>query len=158
MNALVVYESQFGNTEKVALAIAGAMRAFGQAQAVRVDPGHPIEWQGVDMLLVGGPTQARGATPGIRAFLEKIPPEQLRRLSVACFDTRLRGPLWINGSAAGVLAKNLQRMGVSPLAPAESFLVNGKAGPLVSGELDRAAAWANALAAQLQHHEMLLPA
>ena len=58
MNALVVYESQFGNTEKVAMAVAGALRAFGQAQAVRVDPAHPIELQGVDMLVVGGPTQS----------------------------------------------------------------------------------------------------
>jgi hypothetical protein len=36
-------------------------------------------------------------------------------------------------------------MGVSPLVPAESFLVSGKEGPLVSGELERAAAWAQML-------------
>ena len=145
MNALVVYESQFGNTEKVALAIAGALRAFGQAQAVRVDPAHPIELQGVDMLVVGGPTQSWGATSGIRAFLATIPPKQLRSLAVACFDTRYRQPRWLTGSAAGVMAKNLQKMGVSPLVPAESFLVSGKEGPLISGELDRAAAWARTL-------------
>ena len=145
MNALVVYESQFGNTEQVALAIAGALRAFGQAQAVRVDPAHPIELQGVDMLVVGGPTQSWGATSGIRAFLATIPPKQLRSLSVACFDTRLRQPRWLTGSAAGGMAKNLQKMGVSPLVPAESFLVSGKEGPLISGELDRAAAWARTL-------------
>lgn len=145
MNALVVYESQFGNTEKVALAIAGALRAFGQAQAVRVDPAHPIELQGVDMLVVGGPTQSWGVTSGIRAFLATIPPKQLRSLAVACFDTRYRQPRWLTGSAAGVMAKNLQKMGVSPLVPAESFLVSGKEGPLISGELDRAAAWARTL-------------
>ena len=43
------------------------------------------------------------------------------------------------------MAKNLQKMGVSPLVPAESFLVSGQKGPLVSGELDRAAAWAQTL-------------
>lgn len=145
MNTLVVYESQFGNTEKVALAIAGALRAFGQAQAVRVDPAHPIELQGVDMLVLGGPTQNRGATSGIRSFLAAIPPKALRNLRVACFDTRFRQPTWLIGSAAGVMAKNLQQMGASPVAPAESFIVSGQKGPLVSGELERAGAWARTL-------------
>lgn len=145
MNALVVYDSQFGNTEQVALTIADALRAFGQAQAVRVDPAHPIELQGIDMLVVGGPTQSLGATSAIRSFLETIPPQQLRSMSVACFDTRLRQPRLLTGSAAGVMAKNLKKMGVSLLVRAESFLVNGKEGPLQSGELDRAAAWARTL-------------
>jgi flavodoxin len=145
MNALVVYESQFGNTEKVAQTVAGALRAFGEAQAVRVDPAHPIELQGIDMLVVGGPTQSWGVTSGLRSFLAAIPPAQLRSLRVACFDTRLRQPRWLTGSAAGVMAKNLQKLGVSPLVPAESFLVSGQQGPLISGELDRAAAWAQTL-------------
>ena len=145
MNALVVYESQFGNTEKVAIAVAGALRAFGQAQAVPVDPGHTVDLQGVDTLVVGGPTQNRGATSGIRSFLAAIPPTQLRSLRVACFDTRLRQPVWLVGSAAGVMAKSLQKMGVSPVVPAESFIVSGQKGPLVSGELERAAAWAQTL-------------
>lgn len=158
MNTLVVYDSQFGNTEQVARVIAGTLRAFGQAQAVRVDPAHPIELQGVDLLVVGGPTQSWGVTSGIRTFLEKIPPTQLHQMSVACFDTRLRQPRWLSGSAAGVMAKNLQKMGVAPRVLAESFLVSGKEGPLIDGELDRAAAWANALPAQLQRDEILHPA
>ena len=52
MNTLVVYDSQFGNTERIAQAIAGTLRSFGQAQAVRVDPAHPVEFQGVDMLIL----------------------------------------------------------------------------------------------------------
>ncbi len=145
MNTLVVYESQFGNTEKVAMAIAGALRAFGQVQAVHVDPGHHIELQGVDMLVVGGPTQNRGATSGLRSFVAAIPPKLLRNMRVACFDTRYRQPSWLVGSAAGAVAKNLQGMGVAPVVPAESFLVSGQKGPLMSGELERAAAWAQTL-------------
>jgi hypothetical protein len=56
------------------------------------------------------------------------------------------------------MAKNLQKMGVAPRVLAESFLVSGKEGPLIDGELDRAAAWANALPAQLQRDEVLHPA
>ena len=155
MNALVVYESQFGNTEKVALAIAGALRAFGQVRAARVDPAHLIDLQQVDLLVVGGPTQSYGVTSGIRSFLEKIPLTQLHQLSVACFDTRLRQSRWLTGSAAGAMAKILQKMGIAPRVPAESFLVSGKKGPLADGELERAAVWANALPARLQRSEVL---
>ncbi len=145
MNTLVVYESQFGNTEKVAVAIAGALRAFGQAHAVRVDSAHPGGLQGVDMLVVGGPTQNRGATSGIQSFVAAIARERPRNLRVACFDTRLPQPGWLVGSAAGAIAKNLQKMGVSPLVPPESFIVSGQKGPLRNGELERAAGWAQAL-------------
>lgn len=145
MNTLVVYDSQFGNTEQVALAIADALRAFGQSQAVHIDPAHPVELNGLDLLVLGGPTQNMGATSGIRAFLDKLPAAQLQSLSIACFDTRYRQSQLFTGSAAAAMVKILQKLGVTPLAPAESFFVSRKAGPLVDGELDRAAAWARML-------------
>jgi flavodoxin len=156
MNALVVYESQFGNTEKVALAIAGGLRAFGQVQALRVEPGKPVELQGVELLVLGGPALSWGATAGIRSFLETASSQHLRGLTVACFDTRYRKARWLTGSAAGALEKQMKKMGISPVVPAESFFVTGQKGPLVDGELERAATWAQALvtatmAAHTQH-------
>ncbi len=41
MNTLVIYDSQYGNTERIARAIADTLCAFGQAQVARVDPAHP---------------------------------------------------------------------------------------------------------------------
>lgn len=38
MNTFIVYDSQFGNTERIAQAIADTLRAFGQAQAVLIQP------------------------------------------------------------------------------------------------------------------------
>ncbi len=46
MNTMVVYDSQYGNTERIAQIIADALPAFGQAQAVRVDPARPVSLQG----------------------------------------------------------------------------------------------------------------
>ncbi len=166
MNTLVVYDSLFGNTERIAQAIADALRAFGQVQAVRVEPAQPdelkrqellrqyratdvrlepahqVSLEGVDLLIVGGPTQAFRATPTIQSFLENVSPASLSGMAVACFDTRARGPF---GSAAKVMAKKLQTMGVSLLLPAESFFVKGMQGPLRSGEVERAASWAKML-------------
>lgn len=163
MNALVVYDSLFGNTERVAQAIAGALRAYMQVQAVRIEPAqaeelkrqellrqnratdvrlepaHQVSLEGVDLLIVGGPTQAFRATPTIQSFLESVSPASLNGIAVACFDTRARGPF---GSAAKVMAKKLQTMGVSLLVPPESFFVKGMQGPMKSGEVERAASWA----------------
>jgi len=146
VNALVVYDSQFGNTERIAQAIAGALSAGGEARAVRVNPAQLVELQGVDLLIVGSPTQGWKATPAMQSLLAALGSERLRGLTVACFDTRFRGPSLLTGSAAGALAGVLQGMGGSLLLPPESFTVKGWQAPVLhEGEMDRAAAWARTI-------------
>jgi flavodoxin len=146
MNTLVVYDSQYGNTECIAQIIAETLGEFGQAQAIRVDPAHPVSFQGVDLLILGSPTQGMQPTPTMHAFLEKVSPASLRGLAVACFDTRFRGLLW-KSSAAPRMVKQLRTLGVEPIVPPESFFVKAmKAeGPLLPGEVERAANWARML-------------
>src|SRR5437763_4142403 len=103
MNTFVIYDSQYGNTERIAQAIADTLRAFGQAQAIRVDPAHPASFQGVDLLIVGSPTQGMRPTPVMQSFLETVSPASLSGLAVACFDTRFRGFLWKSYAAPRVL-------------------------------------------------------
>ena len=146
MNTLVVYDSQYGNTEHIARVIAGSLRAFGQAQAVRVDPAHPVSFEGVDLLIVGSPTQGFRPTPAMQSLLGNVSSQRLRGLAVACFDTRFRGPLW-KSSAAPRMARQLHSMGVESIVPPESFFVKSmkKEGPLLPGEVERAATWARML-------------
>src|SRR5712692_6824666 len=99
MNTLVVYDSQFGNTERIAQIIANTLSAFGQAQAVRVDPAHPVSFQGVDLLILGCPTQGFRPTPAMQSLLGTVPFQRLRGLAIACFDTRFRGSLWKRSAA-----------------------------------------------------------
>ncbi len=147
MNTVVVYDSQFGNTERIAQRIANALRAFGQTQAVRVDPAHPVELQEVDMLILGCPTQGLRPTLAMQSFLVKVSEASLSRVAIACFDTRFRGLLWKH-SAAPWMVKQLRTMEVEALVPPESFFVkftqDGK-GPLLAGEMERAASWARML-------------
>lgn len=149
MNALVIYDSQFGNTERIAQAIADILHAFGPAQAVRLDPAHPVELQGADMLILGSPTQGWRPTKAMQAFLGTVSSEQLHGVAVACFDTRFQKPRWLTGSAARVMAKTLQEMGIRLLVPPESFFVSATEGPLVTGESERAATWARMLASEV---------
>lgn len=146
MNTLVVYDSQYGNTERIAQTIADSLRAFGQAQAVRIDPTHPISFQGIDLLVVGSPTQGFRPTQAMQSFLGNTSSQQLRGLIVACFDTRFRGVLW-KSSAAPRMAKQLHSMGTGSIVSPESFFVKSMKteGPLLPGEIERAASWAQML-------------
>jgi len=143
MNTLVVYDSQYGNTEQIAQAIAETLRAFGQAQAIRIDPAAPIDLQGVDLLVMGSPTQGFRPTPAITSYLATLSPASAQGLAVACFDTRFRGRL-MSHSAAPAMARQLNERGISPCVEPESFFVMAwrKKGPLEARELERAGAWA----------------
>jgi flavodoxin len=146
MNTLVVYDSQYGNTERIGQAIANTLRAFGQAQAVRVDLAHQVSFEEVGLLILGCPTQGFRPTPAMQSFLSNLSLQSMRSLPVACFDTRFRGVLW-KSSAAPWMARQLRAMGVEPIVPPESFFVKAmkKEGPLLAGEVERTASWARML-------------
>lgn len=142
MKILIIYDSQFGNTERIAQVIADTLSEFGQAKAVHVDKIKFPELEKVDLLILGCPTQGWRPTPAMQQFLKNIFLFRLNDLSVAAFDTRFRMPRWLTGSAAKIIAKKLQEMGGSLLLPPESFFVKGTEGPLREGEIERAATWA----------------
>ena len=65
--ALVVYESMFGNTEQVAEAIGEGLRSKVEAEVVRVDRAPEVLPDSLDLLVVGGPTHAFSMSrPGTR--------------------------------------------------------------------------------------------
>lgn len=150
MNTVIVYDTQFGNTEEVAQTIAETLRNYGQVRTVRVEHTHPLYLEGVDLLILGCPTQKRNATSHMLSLLDYIPPISLSRLAVACFDTRLDQPQWLAGSAAERMTRKLGKKDISRLLPPESFLVEGMHGPLKEGELGRAKIWAGMLHEQVE--------
>jgi len=143
VKALVVYDSQYGNTERIAQAVGEAIGS----QVVRVDDVSPAELKEFDLLIVGSPTHGGWYTPGVKGLLEALPP--LRGFKVAAFDTRTAS-IWNRllpfGYAAPRIAGKLEGNGGSLLAPPEGFVVLGVEGPLKDGELERAASWARGLA------------
>jgi flavodoxin len=156
MKALIVYDSEFGNTEHIALAVTEALRTLGTVGSIRASVARATDLDGVDLLLLGCPTQGWRATKDMQAFLDSLATQKPRGIAVACFDTRFAKPRWMTGSAAGVMAKCLRHAGLSPLVPAESFFVEGTEGPLVRGELERAATWARSVASQVAAPQVAL--
>jgi flavodoxin len=138
MRILVVYDSKFGNTERIARAIAAGM---GPSHKVKVEPVEEAQTVDptVDLIIVGGPTQAHGASPAMRRFLERVP--NLPGTGIAAFDTRYDKPSWLTGAASGRIAKSLKHHGGHPVTPSVSFFVVHSEGPLEEGEEDRAVDW-----------------
>jgi len=139
MKALIVYDSIYGNTEKIARAIGGAI--IGEVKVLRVDEVNPSELESIDLLIVGSPTQGGRPTPAIQGFLDRVS-GPIRGINVAAFDTRL-STRWVGifGYAVGKIADNLKGKGGILVASPEGFFVKGTKGPLKEGELERAASW-----------------
>ncbi len=149
MKSLVIYHSQFGNTKALAESIGDALRGFGPSTVVSLEEADLSTIPNVDLLVIGGPTQGHSTSPAMRAFLERVAPA-VRTVRVATFDTRLKGPEILWGSAARSTATRLQHAGIELVVAPESFMVKGARQPkLDEGEIERAAAWATAIGTQL---------
>ena len=150
MLTVVIYDTKFGNTAKIAEAIARGAGARGSVTVLDMaEAAQPIT-ERPDLLIVGGPTQRRGPSPALRGFVDALPPS-LRGVPAATFDTRYRGATWLMGSAASEAAKRLGNAGARLAAPPESFFI-ARGGPLEgqgleAGELERAEAWGRVVGA-----------
>ena len=158
MNALVIYDSFFGNTEQIARAVGDALAAQADMQTLRVGDVKPEHLAGLDLLVVGSPTRAFSASPATKAWLKTLGPDSLRGVKVAAFDTRadLKDvnsrvlPTFVKlfGYAAEPIANSLTKRGGALVIPPEGFFIKDKEGPLKDGELERAAAWAQQIVAR----------
>jgi len=144
MNALVLYESRFGNTERVAEAIALALQEAVPTRLAAVEDVSDCAGalRGIDLLVVGGPTHAHGISQQLRTVMEGLDEHALNGIRVAAFDTRVPGPRLVTGSAAVRLARLLRRHGGWLVVPPANFIVEGREGPLEPGEVEHARAWA----------------
>jgi flavodoxin len=144
MNALVLYDTKFGNTERIAETIA---LAFQEAVPTRLTAIEDVadlaaELGGIDILVVGGPTQIHGISAGLRHMIESLGEGSLKGIRTAAFDTRLHGMKLVTGSAAVRLGRLMRRRGAWLVVPPASFIVEGREGPLHEGEVEHANAWA----------------
>jgi flavodoxin len=133
MKTLVVYDSQYGNTEKIARAIGDAIP---EATVIHGNLAGPLSLESVDLLIVGSPTHGGRPMSSVQMFLNKSPATAIEGVKVASFDTRF-------ASGFAKIANALKKKGGSLIVEPEGFIVEGTKGPLREGELERAAAWAS---------------
>jgi hypothetical protein len=161
MKKLVVVESMWGNTRAVADAVG---RGLGEdAVVVDVRDAPTALAPDLELLVVGGPTHAfsmsrsttrhdavaRGAAEcheetGIREWLSRM--ATWERIDVATFDTRIAKAKRLPGSAAKAAGREIRHHRLGRLVATESFYVEDMQGPLLDGEIERAAIWGARLA------------
>ena len=144
LQVLVVYGSQYGNTQRVAQAIGEALAAEHVVRVVQAAEARALGDQHVDLLIVGAPTQMRGMRNLARSFLDSLEPARVAGVPVAAFDTRM-GPR-AGTLASDLIARRLRALGCRTVVAPESFVVTAIEGPLAPGELGRAASWARSAA------------
>lgn len=152
MNALIIYDSVFGNTEKIARAIGKGFEEHGNVQVVKVGDVTYNQLEGIDYLVIGSPTRKFRPTPKISGFLKSIPKNGLSNVKVAVFDTRFTEQeieririlaffVRIFGYAAKSMTKLVLKKGGEPVVPSKGFYLRETEGPLLENELQRAGNW-----------------
>ena len=161
MQAVVVYESHWGNTADVARAIASGIGP--QTRVLTTDEASIDALTEVDLIVAGAPVIAFGLASeksrgGIARQAGKAPtPPDLSHPSLrswlgglpqghghsAAFETRI---WWSPRGATPDIERGLRGAGYQPLAEAGKFVVDGTYGPLREGELERAREWGADLA------------
>jgi len=137
---IVAYDSNFGNTERIARALARGLEEKGaEVDCLRIDEVDVEMLAGYDFIAVGGPTQILKTSKPMKTFLEKLRTVDLRGLKGFSFDTRnesrMNGRRWLllENSAARVIEGVLKSRGVDTVKPRHSAIVEGREGPLYDG-------------------------
>lgn len=145
MKSIVIYDSNCGNTQKVAEAIADELGT----RAANISSIIPGELAGLDFLVVGTPIIGWRPTVGMQEFLSKLQSGYLNGIKATTFDTRVK--LFIHGDAMGKVAKSLKFAGADIFTNPTPFYVAGsQAKPyLLNGEIEKAKEWARVIKVKL---------
>ncbi len=148
MNTLVIYLSRYGNTRKVAEAIAQECKAFGATSVMAAEQLTAADLADADLVIMGSPTHRMNLPEELRPLFDTWAPRVLRGKWVAAFDTSYRMSRWLAPfTAARKLDGKLRKLGGRRAVRPETFHVEDREGPLYEGEIERASAWAASIAA-----------
>ncbi len=140
MKVVIVYDSMYGNTEKIAKSMGDTID--NDVKVISASDIKSSDLQHIDLLVVGSPTQGGKPTQPIQDFLNRIPDSVIKGIRFSVFDTRIPAK-WVKifGFAAGKMNKALERKGGNSVKSPEGFFVEGTKGPIKDGELERANNW-----------------
>ncbi len=161
MKGIVVYDTSYGNTKKIAETIAETLKESGiEVDLFDVKDVKKLSGKDYDFLVLGSPTKFGTMSFAIKFFLGKVKSEEWMNKPFAAFDTenpenieqaRIQKKEW---SAAEKIAEKLREKKMNQLLPVLKALVLGQKGPLEEGEIDRTKDYARELAAKLKEEKV----
>jgi len=147
---IIVYETRYGNTKKVAEKISEGLRT---RTSIQVDAKNlkDIDEKDVpkyDVILVGSPNHMGGPTRGIKKFIDKLSKLNLKGKQFAAFDTCSPKDL---EKAVKKMEKSLAEKipGIKIIPPSLSVIVLGMKGPISEEELTKSVEYGKKLATKL---------
>ena len=131
---IVLYDTLFGNTERIAKVIARGVQRHGEVDCLNIKNADPDRLSHYSLVAVGAPTQAFSASKPMKEFLARLEEKNLAGRYGFAFDTKLDSRF--SGSAAKYIESRLQDIGLEMIRPRASAIVKGgtKDAGLRSGE------------------------
>jgi flavodoxin I len=152
MRSLIIYDSYFGNTEKLAQAVGKALGSEETVNVVRFSEVTLDQLEGIDLLVLASPTRGFRPSEGTTKFLNSLSADALNGIKAAAFDTRIDTETIKNkafrfivkkgGYAGPSMAKQMEKKGAQIIQPLGGFFVDDSEGPVSAGEMERAVEWA----------------
>ncbi len=157
MKGIVVYDTSYGNTKKVAEIISETLKESGiEVDLFDVKDVKKLSGKDYSFLVLGSPTKFGTMSFSIRGFLGKVKSEEWMNKPFAAFDTenpeniekaRAEKKEW---SAGEKIATKLTEKKMNQLLPVLKALVHEMKGPLLEGEIERTKEYSKGLAAKLK--------
>jgi menaquinone-dependent protoporphyrinogen IX oxidase len=157
MKGIVVYDTSYGNTKKIAETIAETLKEAGiEVDLFYVKDVKKLSAKDYNFLVLGSPTKFGTMSLTIRFFLGKAKSEEWMNKPFAAFDTenpenieraQAENKEW---SAAEKIAEKLRDKKMKQLLPVLKAVVFGQKGPLKEGEIERTKDYTRELAVKLK--------
>lgn len=132
MRALLIYDSIFGNTEKVAKALSSGMREEGiEVDCMRANSVDIGTLGNYDMIVIGGPTHKVGLSETMKTFTKQLKKADVKNKLAFAYDTKYNKRF--AGSAANRIERRMKQYGMKIVMSHVSAVVLGREGPLEDG-------------------------
>jgi flavodoxin len=133
--AIILYDSVYGNTKKVAMSLSRGLEAGGlYVDSNSIEDFDIEKLNYYNIIGIGGPTHYHGASKNMKLFLNKIKHLKLQGKCGFAFETK--GEFRLAGSAAKRITRYLNKIKIEIIHPTITGIVLDQEGPLKDATLD----------------------
>lgn len=148
MKVLIVYDTRYGMTEKIAHAISSGLNGGGIADLAikKAEDTSAEDFKKSDAWVVGSPTHIGGPTGAVKKAMKMALESGTEGKAGTAFDTRFASA---KNGATDKLKRTMEEGGIKVVVEPEWFIVLKSKGPLAAGEEEKAVAFGKKIASAL---------
>jgi len=152
MKGIVIYDTTYGNTKKIAETIAETLKESGiEVDLFDVEKVEKLSARDYDFLVLGSPTRMSSMSRAVKGFIGRLKSDEWVNKPFIAFDTELADVIEKKGaSAAEKIAERLREKRLNQILPVLKTAVLGIKGPLKENEIERTKEYSRELIAKLK--------